>query len=169
MVNLELFFLITIPKMVYFWHEPFDLWLYKSKQLFWCLSRPPVKLFPHNTTDFYQILFWTKLSFVHLQVYFNQEGTFKKGWWPFGTVWNPICYSSRAQNHHHQHHSPPSLLFGQVFHFGNKTAGKQGKNWVLRAAGLWRLFFEPLTLCLLSSSPISPNWDSCLTLLKLFG
>ena len=58
MVNLVLLFLITIPKMVYFWHEPFDLWLYKSKQLFWCLSRPPVKLFPHNTTYFYQILFW---------------------------------------------------------------------------------------------------------------
>ena len=101
---------------------------------------------------------------------FQSRRDLQKGVRPFGTVWNPICYSSRAQNHHHQHHSPPSLLSGQVFHFGNKTAGKQGKNWVLRAAGLWRLFFEPLTLCLLSSSPIShPNWDSCLTLLKLFG
>ena len=66
MVNLVLLFLITIPKMVYAWHEPSDLWLCKSKQLFWCLSRLPVKLFPHNTTYFYQILIWPIYQMVKI-------------------------------------------------------------------------------------------------------
>ena len=66
MVNLELLFLITIPKMVYAWHEPSDLWLCKSKQVFWWLSRLPVKLFPHNTTYFYQIHIWPIYQMVKI-------------------------------------------------------------------------------------------------------
>ena len=132
MVNLEILFLITIPKMVYAWHEPSDLWLCKSKQLFWCLSRSPVKLFPYNTTDFYQILFWTKLSFVHLQVYFNQEEASKRGekvnpLGQFEILFAILVAAQRRPNHHHH---PPFPIWSS-FPFWKQDWLAGGKNWVL--------------------------------------